>query len=73
MWDLIVSVPDHCLSFYFETVQSLRGNPINVTRKFYDVPFVSRFVTSALHLHKAQNDKACHMLSRICLYNLIYD
>ena len=19
MWDLIVSVPDHCLSFYFET------------------------------------------------------
>ena len=20
MWDLIVSVPDHCLSFYFETV-----------------------------------------------------
>ena len=21
MWDLIVSVPDHCLSFYFEKVQ----------------------------------------------------
>ena len=20
MWDLIVSVPDHCLSFYFESV-----------------------------------------------------
>ena len=20
MWDLIVSVPDHCLSFYFSTV-----------------------------------------------------
>ena len=20
MWDLIVSVPDHCLSFYFETL-----------------------------------------------------
>ena len=20
MWDLIVTVPDHCLSFYFETV-----------------------------------------------------
>ena len=21
MWDLIVSVPDHCLSFYFEKMQ----------------------------------------------------
>ena len=21
MWDLIVSVPDHCLSFYFENPQ----------------------------------------------------
>ena len=20
MWDLIVSVPDHCLSFYFENI-----------------------------------------------------
>ena len=25
MWDLIVSVPDHCLSFYFEPSQSLDG------------------------------------------------
>ena len=24
MWDLIVSVPDHCLSFYFLTINSLR-------------------------------------------------
>ena len=22
MWDLIVSVPDHCLSFYFDTILS---------------------------------------------------
>ena len=21
MWDLIVSVPDHCLSFYFKTIE----------------------------------------------------
>ena len=21
MWDLIVSVPDHCLSFYFENIR----------------------------------------------------
>ena len=24
MWDLIVSVPDHCLSFYFETVNNVQ-------------------------------------------------
>ena len=24
MWDLIVSVPDHCLSFYFEAHTELR-------------------------------------------------
>ena len=23
MWDLIVSVPDHCLSFYFSQIQAL--------------------------------------------------
>ena len=23
MWDLIVSVPDHCLSFYFEPVEPI--------------------------------------------------
>ena len=28
MWDLIVSVPDHCLSFYFENVLSL---PVTLT------------------------------------------
>ena len=40
----------------------MRGNPINVTRKFYDVTFISRFVTSTLHLHKAQNVRACHYM-----------
>ena len=25
MWDLIVSVPDHCLSFYFATSGSRQG------------------------------------------------
>ena len=24
MWDLIVSVPDHCLSFYFPAISSLQ-------------------------------------------------
>ena len=34
MWDLIVSVPDHCLSFYFNLHRGLlslhRGPPVNV-------------------------------------------
>ena len=30
MWDLIVSVPDHCLSFYFTSKQS-----IYLRNKFY--------------------------------------
>ena len=25
MWDLIVSVPDHCLSFYFPIASQLKG------------------------------------------------
>ena len=26
MWDLIVSVPDHCLSFYFVLTESVRAD-----------------------------------------------
>ena len=40
---------------------SERGNPINVTCKFYDVTFISHFVTSTLHLHKAQIVQACQI------------
>ena len=29
MWDLIVSVPDHCLSFYFVLASSKLGNVRN--------------------------------------------
>ena len=30
MWDLIVSVPDHCLSFYFDKIFNLsfKENPV---------------------------------------------
>ena len=38
MWDLIVSVPDHCLSFYFThlsfghiTFKNFRGNIVMIT------------------------------------------
>ena len=39
MWDLIVSVPDHCLSFYFKKwcvsfcVQYIRPYKLNVSRR----------------------------------------
>ena len=29
MWDLIVSVPDHCLSFYFVAVFNLGGQSVS--------------------------------------------
>ena len=28
MWDLIVSVPDHCLSFYFSCTGRIPGQPL---------------------------------------------
>ena len=36
MWDLIVSVPDHCLSFYFECLSlTAYNNKRNITFKMY--------------------------------------
>ena len=34
MWDLIVSVPDHCLSFYFGVLQPTRQ--LNRNRYMYE-------------------------------------
>ena len=39
MWDLIVSVPDHCLSFYF--VHSFRDNAVTG-----DIPLISLVLES---------------------------
>ena len=38
MWDLIVSVPDHCLSFYFPIVNArlLRGKVVKL-RALYKI------------------------------------
>ena len=33
MWDLIVSVPDHCLSFYFTANDMIWQTPMCHTRK----------------------------------------
>ena len=36
MWDLIVSVPDHCLSFYFEVNE--KSVISNLKNQFYNPP-----------------------------------
>ena len=42
MWDLIVSVPDHCLSFYFEHEKSLgEFQPFNRTQNSKNLTFIS--------------------------------
>ena len=35
MWDLIVSVPDHCLSFYFDLLVSKFQNMLNFMSVVY--------------------------------------
>ena len=40
MWDLIVSVPDHCLSFYF----NLFGGGIKFHSHMTDVPTMAEFM-----------------------------
>ena len=39
MWDLIVSVPDHCLSFYFTVIFSFQEQDLSssLTEARYDV------------------------------------
>ena len=43
MWDLIVSVPDHCLSFYFLFSSYTKGN---LAKSIY--PYISCFRTRCL-------------------------
>ena len=38
MWDLIVSVPDHCLSFYFSMLQCIRHFRLTVESLYF--PYV---------------------------------
>ena len=43
MWDLIVSVPDHCLSFYIE------DETIQLYQSLYDITGCGRFI---IELHQ---------------------
>ena len=33
MWDLIVSVPDHCLSFYFTSISTVTDDNVPLPAK----------------------------------------
>ena len=35
MWDLIVSVPDYCLSFYFEEITPVNNDGVFQIRGFF--------------------------------------
>ena len=60
MWDLIVSVPDHCLSFYFA---SLEGNLTQTRRTIASVTIHSKgSMWDQFVFHIWQNT--------ICLYTL---
>ena len=44
MWDLIVSVPDHCLSFYFENIVILRKHELEPPFLRIFAAFLSKYV-----------------------------
>ena len=47
MWDLIVSVPDHCLSFYFVRLLQVSQHFACVIRYqvLYNITYVATYVT----------------------------
>ena len=42
MWDLIVSVPDHCLSFYFTNFKLWTDNPYSAMQNHFQLNFDPR-------------------------------
>ena len=50
MWDLIVSVPDHCLSFYSERERNNSAN-VSVFDKWATMAYNSATVTARLNEH----------------------
>ena len=52
MWDLIVSVPDHCLSFYFPRYLMVSTFSRSDPSKVYEaLIFLIRFLVSYIILH----------------------
>ena len=44
MWDLIVSVPDHCLSFYFTVDQTLKAASRILFKYFLFVTYMTKMI-----------------------------
>ena len=70
MWDLIVSVPDHCLSFYFSNwkdkvrfVKSLFSNRTNLNSVLISISTVLRFV-----LFENCLNVNCFVFFYVCLF-----
>ena len=71
MWDLIVSVPDHCLSFYFENITRCREQcPFRVavisenvtcirTEQKFIISFIKQFVKHLTLLIKTLAKNSC--------------
>ena len=50
MWDLIVSVPDHCLSFYFSLLDVSPQRPTLVVLHLVDISSPLTFRYTTFHL-----------------------
>ena len=63
MWDLIVSVPDHCLSFYFEWnfAQPYSGYPIKKWQHFPKATTIHNLLLHAFLSSKVLT-KACQVV-----------
>ena len=65
MWDLIASVPDHCLSFYFESTAYLKFAKL----QYVFSGFRCRVITGALmRFHWLKLRSMTHFLSYECFH-----
>ena len=60
MWDLIVSVPDHCLSFYFDLI----------TARFFLLPFPFFLIPCDLDLRFRISKRETRQNQTFCKYYL---
>ena len=52
MWDLIVSVPDHCLSFYFEPERLTEESRLFISLKTKSTPCKSSMQKKLTAMHQ---------------------
>ena len=62
MWDLIVSVPDHCLSFYFRWAPCI----VALSQNVYKCPILSMYIK--FYIQVVMDPGSFILLWQICLY-----